>query len=334
MSRRDRIEKSKQFRGGRFHNTSGLGPELKGTEFGLMSDLLFGGRKRRPRISIPVESPLQAWSSAPASGLRVTWMGHSTLMIEIGGARILTDPVFGDYASPGWYAGRKRFHPVPARLSELPRIDAIILSHDHYDHLCTPTWRELAHMQVPIITSLGVGERIEKLGVEATRITELDWWDGYQLGTSGVTITATPAQHFSGRGLTDRNRTLWSSWVIASSAHKVFYSADTGLTAELEEIGRRLGPFDLSMIEIGASHPAWEAIHLGPEKALRALGMLGGGAMLPIHWATFDLGLHVWDEPIETLLSLAEGTEARVLTPRVGAPFEPVGHEGFAPWWR
>jgi L-ascorbate metabolism protein UlaG (beta-lactamase superfamily) len=122
--------------------------------------------------------------------------------------------------------------------------------------------------------------------------------------------------------------------VIASPVNRVFYSADTGLTAELGEIGRRFGPFDLSMIEIGASHPAWEAIHLGPEKALRALEMLGGGAMLPIHWATFDLGLHAWDEPIETLLSLVEAKGTRVLTPRIGAPFEPVGHEGFPPWWR
>jgi L-ascorbate metabolism protein UlaG (beta-lactamase superfamily) len=331
--RRERMMKSKQWHSGRFGNTSGLGPSLKGTEFSLMADLLFGGRKRRPKKPITVESPVTAWSTPPESGLRVTWFGHSTLLVEIGGARILIDPVFGDYASPGWYAGRKRFHPVPATLAELPELDAIILSHDHYDHLCTPTWRQLARATTPVVTSLGVGERIERLGVEASRVTELDWWEQHTL-PGGVTITATPAQHFSGRGLSDRNTTLWSSWVLSSADHRVFYSGDTGLTQELAEIGKRYGPFDLSMIEIGASHPAWEAIHLGPANAVRALEMLGGGPMLPIHWATFDLALHTWEEPAETLLDLTREGRFRVFTPPVGRAFEPASAEVFGAWWR
>jgi L-ascorbate metabolism protein UlaG (beta-lactamase superfamily) len=299
-----------------------------------MKDFFLGGKNRRPSRALPVENPLTTWASNASSPLRVTWLGHSTLLLECGGVRVLTDPVFGNYASPGFLAGRKRFHPVPATLAHLPRLDVVLLSHDHYDHLCSSTMRMLAKMRVPIVTSLGVGERLEKLGVDASLITELDWWEEHTLPGRSLSITATPAQHFSGRGLRDRNVTLWSSWVIASPNRKIFFSADTGLTDELITIGERLGPFDLSMIEIGASNPAWADIHLGPVNAMRAFEMLGGGTFLPIHWGTFDLALHRWDEPAETLVTLAEKSGTRVLTPALGRPIEPDLVEETPRWWR
>lgn len=328
-----RAKASNQFRGGRFHNTSNLGPELTGgSALPIFRELLFGGKKRVPRKPLPVESPLTTWASSPSSGLRVTWFGHSTLLLEIDGTTILTDPVFGKRASPFFFTGRTRFHPPPAKISELPRLDAILLSHDHYDHLNTPSIRELARMRVPFVTSLGVGTRLEKLGVDAELITELDWWESHTVGT--LAITAAPAQHFSGRGVNDRNVTLWSSWALKSEQHNIFFSGDTGLTDELSEIGRRLGPFDLMMLEIGASHPAWANIHLGPANALRAFQMLGGGTLLPIHWSTFDLALHKWDEPAETLLSLGKESEGKILTPPLGRPIEPELIDGPTPWWR
>jgi L-ascorbate metabolism protein UlaG (beta-lactamase superfamily) len=331
--RLERIQASPQFHAGRFRNTGSMRPPMSGSSSSIMRELLFGGRKRIPRSPLPVESPLEVWSTTPETGLRVTWFGHSTVLIECDGVRILTDPVFGNHASPVSFIGRKRFHPVPATLAELPPLDAILLSHDHYDHMCRPTIRTLGQMKVPFVTSLGVGERLEKFGVDPSAITELDWWEEHTIG--GLKLTATPAQHFSGRGLRDRNKTLWSSWVLETSEHNVFFSADTGLTDELALIGKRFGPFDLIMLEIGASHPAWADIHLGPANALRAFDMLGGGTLLPVHWGTFDLALHSWEEPAETLLRLAAQKGIRVVTPPVGRPIEPELVEvEVTPWWR
>ena len=334
----ERVRASRQFRDGRFHNTAGVGPDLQGSSLPVMRDFFFGGRDRVPRIVIPVESPLATWASAPESGLRITWLGHSSLVIEVDGVRVLTDPVFGPRASPVSFVGPKRFHRVPATIDELPPLDAVLLSHDHHDHLDPQSIRGLAARRVPFITSLGVGARLERLGVDARLITELDWWEAHTLPGGSLTLTAAPAQHFSGRGLFDRNKTLWSSWVLSTAKRRLFFSADTGLTDELAEIGRRLGPFEVSMIEIGAWHPAWGAIHLGPAGAIRAYSLLGGaeraGAFLPIHWGTFDLALHPWDEPIETLLSLADPAGVRVLTPVVGAPIEPAAVDTSPRWWR
>jgi L-ascorbate metabolism protein UlaG (beta-lactamase superfamily) len=333
-SRLAKAIESKQFRNGRFHNTFDFAPTVSRDTLPLMGDLLFGGRKRMPKSPLPVLDPVSVWHTAASSGLRVTWLGHSALFLEIDGARILIDPMFGNYAAPFPLLGRRRFHPVPARLEDFPPIDLVIQSHDHYDHLSVRTWKKIARMDVPVVTSLGVGARLERLGVNPSRITELDWWEGFELPDSGVRVVATPAQHFSGRGLGDRNATLWSSWVFETAKHRVFFSGDTGLNDELRMIGERYGPFDLTMLEIGASNAAWADIHLGPANALKALQMLGGGTLLPIHWGTFDLALHVWDEPANTLLELAAAANVRVITPRLGEPVEPSLVAGPTPWWR
>ncbi len=333
--RLERARASKQFRDGHFHNTLPLGSGLKGPALPVLGEYFFGGRARVPPAPLPVESPLEAWTKPiSSSGLRITWLGHSTMLLEIDGVRVLTDPVFGDRASPVSFAGAKRFHAVPATIAELPRLDAVLLSHDHYDHLCASSIRELAKLRVPIVTSLGVGARLERFGVLPEHITELDWWEEHTLPGGELSFTATPAQHFSGRSLTDRNETLWSSWVITTAKRRLFFSGDTGLTEEFGAVRERFGPFDVVMLEIGAWHRAWGDIHLGPENALRAFDLLGGGTLLPVHWGTFDLALHAWDEPAETLLSLAEPAGARVLTPLLGRPFEPAHVEGPTPWWR
>jgi L-ascorbate metabolism protein UlaG (beta-lactamase superfamily) len=223
---------------------------------------------------------------------------------------------------------------VPARLDQFPRLDAVVLSHDHYDHLSSSTMREIGGMGLTVITSLGVGVRLEGMGVDARNIIELDWWEEHLFGGGDLSIKATPAQHFSGRGLTDRNDTLWSSWVIRTAIHNVFYTGDTGLTDELRTIGEALGPFDVSLIEIGASNPAWAHIHLGPVNAATAFRMLGGGTLFPLHWGTFDLALHKWNEPPETLLGIAQHEKLRVITPRIGFPAEPSRIEGPEAWWR
>lgn len=331
--RLERVRASKQFDGKVFRNPSGLGPGLQGSPLPLLGEYFFGGTQRQPPAPLPMENPRQAWTRAVDTGLRVTWLGHSTVLLELDGHRVLTDPVFGERASPLTFAGPKRFHPVPASLDELPPLDAVLLSHDHYDHLCAATMRELARKpEIPIITSLGVGAHLERMGIAAERIHELDWHEARDV--RGLKITATPCQHFSGRGVSDRNTTLWSSWVIQSDKHRVFFSGDTGLTEEFRATGAKYGPFDLVMLEVGAFHPSWGTIHLGPENALKVFQMLGGGTLLPVHWGTFNLALHAWDDPAETLVKLAAEQKLRVITPKLGQVFEPTQVDGVTAWWR
>lgn len=330
--RLERVHASKQFDGRTFRNPTGLGPGLQGNPLPLLGEHFFGGTQRQPPAPLPMERPHEAWTKRVDTGLRVTWLGHSTVLLELDGHRVLTDPVFGARASPLSFAGPKRFHEVPASLSELPGLDAVLLSHDHYDHLCATTMAALAKGTEPIITSLGVGAHLERMGVATERIVELDWGESHEV--RGLRLTGAPCQHFSGRGVADRNSTLWSSWVLQTEKHKVFFSGDTGLTEQFKDIAAQHGKFDLVMLEVGAFHPSWGSIHLGPENALKAFEMLGGGTLLPVHWGTFNLALHAWDEPAETLVKLAAEQQLRVLTPKLGQVFEPSQVDGATPWWR
>jgi L-ascorbate metabolism protein UlaG (beta-lactamase superfamily) len=325
------MKASPRWADGVFRNTHGVTAGLKkGTAAPTVREFLCGGQRRTPPAPLPSERP--DWGRAPETGLRATWLGHSTVLVEIDGARVLTDPVWGERASPVSFAGPKRFQPVPVSVAGLPPLDAVLISHDHYDHLDHPTILELAKLDVPFVTSLGVGAHLEAWGVAPERITELDWWEAVEIGP--LTITAAPSQHFSGRGVGGRDVTLWSSLAVRGPRHALFFSGDTGLTPEHGEIGARLGPFDLVMLEVGAFHPAWGEIHLGPENALEALARLGGGPLLPIHWGTFNLAMHAWDEPAETLLSSAPRRDARLVMPRLGEPVEPARVERVVPWWR
>jgi L-ascorbate metabolism protein UlaG (beta-lactamase superfamily) len=331
-ARLERVRASKQFDGNTFRNPNGKGAGIKGNPLPVLGEYFFGTGQRVPPGPLPIDRPVEHWRTSNDSGLRLTWLGHSTVLLEMDGYRVLTDPVFGDRASPVRFAGPKRFHQVPATLNELPALDLVLLSHDHYDHLCSTTMFALATSNVPIVTSLGVGSHLESMGIAPERIVELDWGEHFE--HKGLRLTATPCQHFSGRGTADRNRTLWSSWVLQTSEHKVFFSGDTGLTDDFVAIGHEYGPFDVVMLEVGAFHESWGDIHLGPENALTAFEMLGGGVLLPVHWGTFNLAMHAWDEPAETLLRLASEKGARVLTPRLGQVFVPSQLEGPTPWWR
>jgi L-ascorbate metabolism protein UlaG (beta-lactamase superfamily) len=334
-ARLERMKASPLWAGDRFQNVHPVLPNLRDPTVPMPSlkDFMCGGERRVPRGPLPSMSPLEAWGRRPQSGLRVTWLGHSTMLIEIDGVRILTDPVWGPRASPSALVGPKRFQAVPLSLRDMPPVDVVMVSHDHYDHLDYPTIRALAKTSVPFVTSLGVGAHLEHWGVPEQRITELDWWESYTLPNTGVVVTAAPSQHFSGRGLKDRNATLWSSLAIRSPNHSVFFSGDTGLTTEYRSIRDQLGPFDVVMLEIGAFYPAWGDIHLGPDNALKAHAMLGG-VFMPVHWGTFALAMHAWDQPAERLLELAPHTDAQLLMPLLGQPVEPGHAEMVRPWWR
>jgi L-ascorbate metabolism protein UlaG (beta-lactamase superfamily) len=334
--RLERIKSSPRWSGESFRNIHPVLPGLRNRDLPAptIRDFLRRGDRRSPRAALPSTDPTQDWMRKPHSGLRATWLGHSTVLIEMDGLRVLTDPVWGPRASPSTLVGPKRFQPVPVPLHKLPPIDVVLVSHDHYDHLDYPTIRALAGTGVPFVTSLGVGAHLEAWGVPPERITELDWWQSHTLPNADLTVTATPSQHFSGRGLKDRNATLWSSLSVRSRNHSVFFSGDTGLTTEYATIRERMGPFDLVMLEVGAFHPSWGDIHLGPEHALEALELLGGGAFLPVHWGTFCLAMHAWDDPAETLLELAPAKGVQLLMPELGAPIEPADASPVVPWWR
>ncbi len=334
--RLERMQSSPRWHGGAFRNVHPMLPGLRDPTVPApsISDFLCGGERRVPTAPLPSVSPIETWLTKPASGLRATWLGHSTVLLEIDGLRVLTDPVWGRRASPSRLIGPKRFQPVPVALGAMPPIDLVVISHDHYDHLDYPTIRALVKSDVPFVTSLGVGAHLEAWGIAPARITELDWWQSHTLPGTALTITAAPSQHFSGRTLNDRNATLWSSIVLRTDQHAVFFSGDTGLTTEYALIRERLGPFDLVLLEVGAFHPSWGTVHLGPAHALEAHALLGGGAFLPVHWGTFSLAMHAWDEPAETLLALGSRQGVQLVMPRLGEPVEPRQVERVTPWWR
>jgi len=299
----------------------------------IFKEYFTGKQERVPKTPLgPFVTDAGIYKTAPASGLRITWMGHSSLLIEIDGKRLLTDPVWGARASFSKFIGPKRFFPAPLALNELPKLDAIILSHDHYDHLDHYTMQQLRGGDVPFYCSLGVGSHLIKWGIDKSRITEMDWSDSVMIGD--VRITATPARHFSGRGIVNRNETLWSSFVIKGPQHNIFFGADSGYFSGFKDIGDAYGPFDLTMLEIGAANKNWADIHMGPEKATEAHLALRGKLMMPIHWGTFNLATHGWREPIEDLLAYAFDKNIKLFAPKPGTPTEVTGDACNSWWWQ
>ena len=288
-----------------------------------------------PRVAVgPFRTDSTAWQRLSESGLRVTWFGHSSMLLEIDGVRVLIDPVWEQRASPVEWAGPKRFFAPTIALKLLPHVDVVLISHDHYDHLGRHTVGELARLMPAArwVTGLGVGAILRSFGVAAERITELDWTEStlVQSGEgTGLQVTAVPARHFSGRKATNRNETLWSSFVLKGERHKVYYGADSGMWDGFRAIGAQHGPFDLTMLEVGAFDELWRDIHLGPDGAANAFDMLGGGLLMPIHWGLFDLALHGWREPMERVMELMDGV---VFSPEPGRVQEVAA--GVSDWWQ
>jgi L-ascorbate metabolism protein UlaG (beta-lactamase superfamily) len=295
-----------------------------------------GAAARSPQQPLgPFKTDPRIYQSAPASGLRITWMGHSSSLVELDGTRILIDPVWDKRAAPTQWIGPKRFFAPPLALEDLPPLDAVIISHDHYDHLGEGTVRQLAYLenqrQARWLTPLGVGTLLRKMGVNPQRITELDWTEHTRIGS--VEITGLPARHFSGRSLFNHFETLWASFALVGPTRSVYYGADSGEWDGFHEIGANFGPFDLTMLEIGASDPLWADIHMGPEGAVRSFRALGGhGLLMPIHWGLFDLALHPWRQPMEHIVAVKG---LKIWSPTPGVPTEVLpGQEVRSDWWR
>jgi L-ascorbate metabolism protein UlaG (beta-lactamase superfamily) len=302
---------------------------------GLLKQQYSGTEMRTPPPSCPpvVRLAPEDFKGRPAPGLRAFWFGHASVYLEIDGARVMTDPVLSDYASPFPGIGPKRFHPPPLALEALPKIDAVVISHDHYDHLDVPTVRRLAQSGTHFFVPLGIGAHLERWGVPGAQFTELDWWQSADI--AGLKLTSTPARHYSSRGLRDGNATLWSSWSIAGPVHRAYFSGDTGFGPHFREIGERLGPFDLSLVKIGSYGPGqgWLDIHMDPEEAVKAHVAVKARRMLPVHWATFNLAFHAWDEPIQRALAAGRQQGIDLVTPRIGEVVAAGAVFTSVSWW-
>jgi L-ascorbate metabolism protein UlaG (beta-lactamase superfamily) len=328
-----RAQRSGHYEAGRFHNLEPTHKLQPGTLPQMLRQQFFGSEQRVPLHAMPIVPRTGAdYAVPPASGLRATWIGHASVLIEIDGRRVLVDPIFSQRCSPFDFVGPQRFMPTPIALEALPRIDAVVISHDHYDHLDMPTIKHLAAKGTHFVVPLGIGAHLERWGVAPGQITDLDWYEDKTL--PGLRLTATPARHYSGRGLLDGDATLWASWVIAGGQHRVFFSGDSGYSSEFRRIGEKFGPFDLTLIKIGASDPSWHEIHMSPEDALRAHQDVRGRLLLPVHWGTFNLAYHAWNEPAERLFAAARSAGTAFVVPRVGEWVEPHAPRPVETWWR
>ena len=300
----------------------------------LLAGQFLGDEVRVPPAPLPIERvDARALEAAPGSpGLRAFWIGHGSVYVELDGVRMLVDPVFSEHASP-FAIGPRRFHPPPIALAELPKIDAVLITHDHYDHLDMDTAQQLARRGTTFFVPLGIGAHLHAWGVPEGQIRDMSWWQEASLGA--VRIVSTPSRHYSGRGITDRNATLWGSWAVIGSTHRFYVSGDTGYSDHFARIGERLGPFDMAFVKIGAYGPGapWLDIHMAPEDAVRAHRDVGARRMFPVHWGTFNLAFHDWNEPILRASAAAAASQVDLVTPRIGEMVDADQPFRSSPWY-
>ena len=248
---------------------------------------------------------------------RVTWLGHSSFLIEFEGKVILLDPVFGQYASPHPYFGRPRFFKkLPFEVKDLAHVDLVIISHDHYDHLDYPSIKEMKDKVDHFFVPLGIGNHLKRWKVEEEKISEFDWWDEELF--EGLKIACTPSRHMSGRGLTDQSATLWASWVIQGKEKNLYFSGDGGYGEHFKTIGQKYGPFDIGLMECGQYNDLWKDVHMTPEQSVQASMDLGTELIIPIHWGAFALATHSWVDPVERITAEAARLDRPIATPKIG----------------
>ena len=329
-------ENSKQYKDGKFNNTEAVPKDLSFNEKLKLAYTFFttkvpNGRPKKDLDIIKLDSTnIADYHESP----RMVWFGHSSFLLQMEGKNILLDPMFGQVAAPHDLLGEKRFNEeMPLAMEKLPQIDAVIFSHDHYDHLDYPTIQKIKHKVKHYYVPLGLGAHLEAWGVEKNKITEMDWWEETQF--ESLTLACTPAQHFSGRKLNNNQSTLWSSWVIKSSSTDLFFSGDSGYSSHFKKIGKKYGPFDLALMECGQYNEKWSDIHMMPEETAQAGVDVKAKKIMPIHWAGFKLALHDWKDPIQLVTNKADELNLEVITPKIGEKINiKENNHDYSSWWK
>ena len=328
------IKNSEQYKVDKFSNSSKIKEDFTFEEYRKMFAKMFKGN---PKSSPGHPLPFQKWTKEEVDNIQdstttAVWYGHSSFYLKMNGKNILIDPMFGDYPSPLPYLTKKRFNDtLPIAIADLPQIDVIILSHDHYDHLDYNSILELKGKTKCFLVPLGVGSHLESWGVDKNKIIELDWWQNQTI--DDITFRCTPSQHFSGRGLTDKQSTLWSSWVIEGK-QKIYFSGDSGYFGGFKEIGKKYGPFDVCLMECGQYDSLWPDIHMFPEQTGQAHLDLQGKTLIPIHWGGFTLAMHDWDDSVIRLQKFCASNAIDLATPMIGEPIHIGRKSDFTYWWK
>ncbi|RLB98359.1 MAG: hydrolase [Deltaproteobacteria bacterium] len=334
LERENRMLNSPQFKDGKFVNPIDVPMMAPGSTWKYIKKQFFTSRiGPKPKGELPLK-PIQSneWIGLDKSDLFFAWLGHSSILITMDGKTILVDPVFEKRASPFSWIGPKRFHPPPVIAKDLPPIDVVLITHDHYDHLEKTTVKHMNGKTGLFLVPLGMGELFEDWGIAPEKVKELDWWEQHVVGS--LTFIATPGVHYARRGLFDGDERLWSSWSIHGQKRKLFVSGDSGYFDEFKEVGEKFGPFDITFLKIGSYDDMWKQVHMTPEEAVQQHRDLGGSILVPLHWATFDLALHPWYEPIERALAAAEKSNVQVITPLIGERVELNHLPESNAWWR
>ncbi|TBR43850.1 hydrolase [Marinomonas agarivorans] len=296
----------------------------------LIKNLFSGNEEQTPDQKLPEKIPDIEAFIASKKGAKVIWFGHSTFLLNLDGTTILVDPVFSQAASPFSFL-IKRFQPPVIPLTDLPRVDFILISHDHYDHLDMKTVQFFKDKNSLFVTPLGVGSHLKAWGIAEHRIVEKDWWESHS--EEGITFISTPAQHFSGRNGIDENQTLWSSWIIQKAQHNLYFSGDSGYDTHFATIGDKYGPFDVAFLENGQYDPLWREVHLLPEQTVQASRDLQARKLFPIHWGMFDLSTHSWNEPITELINASKG-DVDLIIPKFGEVVDLQQDYVLESWWQ
>jgi L-ascorbate metabolism protein UlaG (beta-lactamase superfamily) len=330
------FSKSKHYKDGKFLNNGGVKMEMSLKDsFKAMWILFKSNSKAEPNKNIAVQKIDSITIANYNSKTRFIWFGHSTFLLQIKGKNLLIDPMFSNVPAPNPLLGNKRFsNKLPIEIEKLPSIDAVLITHDHYDHLDYESIQKLKDKVNIFYTPLGIGIHLLKWGVEKERIIELDWWQ--EIKFDELTIRCTPAQHFSGRGISDREKTLWCSWIIQSDDENLFFSGDSGYASHFKEIGDQYGPFDFAFMECGQYNNLWPLVHMLPEETAQAGLDIKAKKMMPIHWGAFKLASHSWTDPVERISKKAKELNVDLVIPKIGEIIE-IGlndSEEIYPWWR